>query len=228
MKYLGAACAAALALGLASPASALIVFGTGSGVVQPEENVLFNEAGPQGLAIIGETNQSATLVAVSGGETLRGRGGQARVQAVEGMINTGFSFNGQASQLIGVDLVDGAKAFQATEFKLQMGDGNATQITFTLFDTDGNAYADTFAYPANGFFYAYATGDTLIDRFSVAANGSFRDIRQLRLGGVVPLDVGVHVNPNGIPEPASWALMILGFGGAGAALRRRRGAAAAA
>ncbi len=28
--------------------------------------------------------------------------------------------------------------------------------------------------------------------------------------------------PPGVPEPASWALMILGFGGIGAALRRRR------
>ena len=32
----------------------------------------------------------------------------------------------------------------------------------------------------------------------------------------------------GVPEPASWALMILGFGGAGAALRRRRGQAVSA
>jgi len=30
------------------------------------------------------------------------------------------------------------------------------------------------------------------------------------------------VGGGGVPEPASWALMILGFGGAGAALRRRR------
>jgi hypothetical protein len=30
----------------------------------------------------------------------------------------------------------------------------------------------------------------------------------------------------GVPEPATWALMILGFGGAGAALRRRRAVAA--
>ncbi|MBS0334235.1 MAG: choice-of-anchor A family protein, partial [Proteobacteria bacterium] len=32
--------------------------------------------------------------------------------------------------------------------------------------------------------------------------------------------------PPGVPEPAAWALMILGFGGAGAALRRRRAATA--
>jgi hypothetical protein len=31
----------------------------------------------------------------------------------------------------------------------------------------------------------------------------------------------------GVPEPASWALMLVGFGGAGAALRRRRRAARA-
>jgi hypothetical protein len=31
-----------------------------------------------------------------------------------------------------------------------------------------------------------------------------------------------------VPEPASWALMILGFGGVGAALRRPRKATAAA
>jgi len=31
--------------------------------------------------------------------------------------------------------------------------------------------------------------------------------------------------PGGVPEPASWALMILGFGAVGASLRRRRMAA---
>ncbi|MGZ3378326.1 MAG: PEPxxWA-CTERM sorting domain-containing protein [Phenylobacterium sp.] len=31
-----------------------------------------------------------------------------------------------------------------------------------------------------------------------------------------------------MPEPASWSLMILGFGGLGAVLRRRRGRAAVA
>jgi hypothetical protein len=34
----------------------------------------------------------------------------------------------------------------------------------------------------------------------------------------------VSYSPGGVPEPASWALMILGFGGLGAVLRRKRAA----
>lgn len=36
----------------------------------------------------------------------------------------------------------------------------------------------------------------------------------------------VQSTPMGVPEPTSWALMILGFGLAGGALRRRRTALA--
>ncbi|MBS0335062.1 MAG: PEPxxWA-CTERM sorting domain-containing protein [Proteobacteria bacterium] len=37
-----------------------------------------------------------------------------------------------------------------------------------------------------------------------------------------------YATPGAVPEPAEWALMILGFGAAGAALRRRRRVALAA
>jgi len=43
----------------------------------------------------------------------------------------------------------------------------------------------------------------------------------------VTLDTAVGAPGGGVPEPASWALMILGFGSAGAMLRRRREALAA-
>lgn len=38
-----------------------------------------------------------------------------------------------------------------------------------------------------------------------------------------PVDFSLTVNSSGVPEPATWALMILGFGGIGAALRRVSG-----
>jgi PEP-CTERM motif-containing protein len=46
------------------------------------------------------------------------------------------------------------------------------------------------------------------------------------LDGVHLTDVGVGTHGAGTPEPASWALMILGFTGLGAVLRRRRTLAA--
>jgi hypothetical protein len=52
--------------------------------------------------------------------------------------------------------------------------------------------------------------------FVESANGRF-------FGGSLTVD-----SPSAAPEPGAWALMILGFGGAGAALRRRAHAAAAA
>jgi hypothetical protein len=39
---------------------------------------------------------------------------------------------------------------------------------------------------------------------------------------------GITITPGGAPEPAAWALMLVGFGSLGAALRRRRPGAAAA
>ncbi|TAL35659.1 MAG: PEP-CTERM sorting domain-containing protein [Phenylobacterium sp.] len=52
----------------------------------------------------------------------------------------------------------------------------------------------------------------MIDFFSIAANGTIGDIRQIRIGGIQAA----------VPEPATWTMMILGFGAAGAMLRTRR------
>ena len=60
---------------------------------------------------------------------------------------------------------------------------------------------------------AAVTNNTQINGTLVA--GSFTqggEVHMKNFGGLIP----------GIPEPASWALMIMGFGGAGAVLRRRR------
>jgi hypothetical protein len=47
-----------------------------------------------------------------------------------------------------------------------------------------------------------------------------------QVGGECTADCGGGGGGQGVPEPATWALMILGFGGAGAMLRRRREALA--
>jgi hypothetical protein len=191
---------------------ATVVIDTGAGALQPDENLLFNNNPAPGTTIEGWTNQTNTFVSMAGGETLVAGGGQARLEAEDGQISSLFTFNGLANQLVGFDLSDAGLAFTSTEFRL-FG-GTATEATLTFIDTAGQVFQNTFAIPANGFFNAVAIDGQLIDSFSIATNGTIGDIRQIRLGGVTAVGA--------IPEPGAWALMMLGFGGAGALLRRRR------
>ena len=46
------------------------------------------------------------------------------------------------------------------------------------------------------------------------------------LDDVEVTDLGPVGGTGGVPEPASWALMIMGFGAAGAMIRRRKAVAA--
>jgi hypothetical protein len=45
------------------------------------------------------------------------------------------------------------------------------------------------------------------------------DLRQLRIGGIVTASTPA------IPEPATWGMMLLGFGAIGAAMRRKKATA---
>jgi hypothetical protein len=69
-------------------------------------------------------------------------------------------------------------------------------------------------------------GLTAVSTFGgVGVDGfSSRAIKNSGLGTVdtIAFNNGAVGVPVGVPEPASWALMILGFGGIGATLRRRR------
>lgn len=208
--------AAGLAASLAaSPAAALIVIGTGASGVDVDENLLFTNNPPPGLEIEGITNNTGTLVDITGGEVLYGSGGQARVRAqADNRIDTPFTYQGVSNQLLGFDFDDASLAFSDAVFRVFVGRGTATSLTITAFDTLGTQFQQTLAIPRSGFFNLTTLDNQLIDRFSIAANGSIEDVRQVRFGGIV--EAGV------IPEPTAWAIMIVGFAGAGAALRRQR------
>lgn len=66
--------------------------------------------------------------------------------------------------------------------------------------------------------------------FTATDAGSIQiDLRSYSVDGIGPLldNVSLDVTGGGVPEPASWAMMILGFGMAGAVMRQRRSVAAA-
>jgi hypothetical protein len=137
-----------------------------------------------------------------------------------------------------------------------LSDANVTPLSFSFFD-GVNTHTDQNAPDSQFLFSTDATGaltgwHIVIDTASgpgapeiqiFNSNGSVADEAFITFLGsatqfatvgndpgiwverTVPKDLGPNV---GVPEPASWALMILGFGGMGVVLRRRRAAVGAA
>ncbi|WP_293385127.1 PEPxxWA-CTERM sorting domain-containing protein [Phenylobacterium sp. SCN 70-31] len=106
-------------------------------------------------------------------------------------------------------------------------DGRGT-ITFEAFDLNGVSlgvvtgdHADT-----------SQTGETGEDRFYgvIHAAGISRILIKNQSGGIEAdhVQYGRQTLTAAVPEPTTWAMMILGFGAAGALLRRRRAAPVAA
>jgi hypothetical protein len=156
--------------------------------------------------VLGFTNQTNTSVSIL---------------SLNSELLTSSSSNGQARFNTGDGTLDTARIF------LTNG-GTFTQAEFNLFNAQGSTSsvsisvnggpAQSFAL-GNGqnFFGFNATGGDAITSISFDTNGDgVADLRQVRLGGV-----GVAA----VPEPASWAMMLGGFGLLGAAARRRRSTA---
>lgn len=84
--------------------------------------------------------------------------------------------------------------------------------------------ADANAGPPNQGYYP-GTLDAYIDPMILFSADLNLSDYSLSVGGVsAPLTAGGN-GAGGVPEPAAWAMMLLGFGGIGAAIRRRRSGA---
>jgi hypothetical protein len=107
---------------------------------------------------------------------------------------------------------------------------NNTTVSFPGVFPDTNLHLDQG--PAGGyqnserlFFIDPSYDATQNNTFSV--NLTLTNVSSVQ-GGTISVNEVIQQGSGAVPEPASWALMILGFGGAGAMLRRRKTAAAAA
>lgn len=73
--------------------------------------------------------------------------------------------------------------------------------------------------------YPAGAGSHGLDDFSHTVLASYQGPQgatTLSASGLFPGTVALDAAPGGVPEPASWTLMLLGFGGLGAMLRRAR------
>lgn len=99
--------------------------------------------------------------------------------------------------------------------------GGTIEFTLTAFDSTGNPETDAFfSYildpnGENKFAFDATNGEYFTNLSYNIIGGTADAIRQVRIasteGGVPP-----------VPEPATWAMMLMGFGAAGYAMRRRR------
>lgn len=197
-----AASTAAAALSFATPASAAqIVSCNGAGCVQTDENVLLTTATNTALGL-GETNQTGAPVQFTSSTDLLNLDaqGQATVSAVDQILNS-LTFS-----------LQNGFGFQTAEFNLV--NGTETPLTVTILTSTGATRSFDLGQVngSNWFAITADAGESITSATFNVTPGGFDSFRQLRLGGVAAA----------VPEPGTWALMLLGFGAVGVSMRRRR------
>lgn len=219
LRFLALAAASGPALMLAaSPADAAILLCYEVGSTSPQcgpTDSLVNVDKVDDVFVVGGhlQNNTTQLATFTGGELLNGDGsGQAVVSASDGSLNTWIEFA----------LVDAT--FNLATFNLSPIAGSApgtplkaTSVQVSYIPTFGGAPI-TYTLDTNGqnFYGIYGSnGEQLqsirFENFQPQTAG-VADIRQVRLGGI----------QSAVPEPGTWAMLLVGFGAAGFAMRRRK------
>jgi hypothetical protein len=202
------ACTTALLLG-AVQAHAHTILYPSPGAIQPEENLLFNDAslitGPA-LTVQGITNLTSTVFNLTGAENLVADGGQALVKDEAG---DGFK------DLL-IDALEPDTFFTMFEANLNAASSGVALISAT--DSTGHTEVFTpFAFDGDGqnYFIVEAINNQLIDSITIeiiTQGVALMDLRHIRFDNIT----------TGIPVPDSPALALMAASLLAAALRRRR------
>jgi len=213
IKSRGILAAAFLSIAAVSftPAQADIVVVTGVNN-QGTDNVLLNSATDE-LTVTGTVGPNDLLVnftSASGNGLLSANpSGQANI--------TGGTGNLPLTQ-ISFDLANN-DTFTRAVFNIDAATKGSVLIHVEGINITGGFFEDDFTVKANGqnfFTITSINGQLMTDVSLTAINGAtFADLQQVRLGGFSTVGA--------VPEPSTWAMMILGFAGEGFLAYRRRG-----
>ena len=194
----------------AAPSSAATIVNcatTEGDCINTDENVLLNN-GTNQTSVTGMTQTSGVSVLfASNGNLLNSASGQAVVSASD-LVLENLTFK----------LLDGA-TFQTAFFNITPlnGQQNAFETASLIFTfSDGTTSTQAVAGNGNNQFGVTADAGVGISSVRFVAQGAglgVESLRQLRLGGVSRVPA--------VPEPATWAMLIAGFGIVGGAVRRR-------
>jgi hypothetical protein len=197
-----------------APAAANIMMVEASSI--QGDNVLFNTGTQTGTSVTGQT-QSGTLVTftgttVGGGTTIMADGGQARI---EGQLNTATK-NPNDTLALSALRFNLANNHTFNDLEFNIFGGGATTVSFLLTDNLGNAFSfsnESLGNGSNFFGFQGVNGESIASITMSFNSTGIDDVRQIRLDETVTAAV---------PEPSTWAMMILGFLGVGFMAYRRK------
>ncbi len=215
MKKVALLAASAACLALAPAASAAVVIQQSSSFVMPEENVqLDTDITPGDNILRGTTNQTSSTVVFrsTSDDLLSSPQGQAKIEPIgtganDGLGNLSFS-------------LENGSTFTSAEFNILASVGG--MVTLTAFDAANmiiqsvtNPLIATVDASGQNFFGFLADSSTPISSITIQALGGTQiaSVGQFRVGGIS--------TAGAVPEPATWAMMLFGFGILGASMRRK-------
>ena len=204
MKKLFVAMGAAVALGTAGGANAAtFTFLPGQGDVLSTESVLFNfnDDGIDDEAAV--TGSGFKFLTGSSGEgAVPAAGDQSRYLSILGGGSATIDFGGSGANGFSLD-IGSVDTYNTLTLNFLGGGSQVFTGSDLVTDPDGNQQADY----ANGRFRFVATGNERIAGITLASTGNSFEVDRLAVAAV--------------PEPATWAMMIGGFGLVGGLARRR-------
>jgi hypothetical protein len=202
--FAGGACVAALAL--AHSASAAIVLSTG----QFGGTGVHSDKGLSASTVTGLADSDLVTLSTTGDLLDTSGNGESVFAADDGRMDD-------------LTITFANTHYDGVTFNLNIPNRGTTGFNLSV---NGGAFTFVQSGLGNGQnkFRLDATGGDFIHSLAFSFSGSqVQDIRGIR---VREAEAGGKGGGGGVPEPASWAMMLVGFGGLGAMMRRRRAALA--
>ena len=198
----------------ASLMQGILVHGTGVLQEQPEVIANLGAGGPNIVHFIGDTDETAA----TSGEDVRLQQGQGQADITGAEISPGGPANdADLYNLISGDIfLTGNEGMSWIEFGLTGLTSGSVDFLISL--SSGGTQA---------FNAILGSGDT---HFGFLANGGDLITNVHYAAGVPPTELTIlkqvrilrEGDPNIVPEPSTWAMMLLGFGAIGFSMRSRR------